>query len=34
MPTYAIEAIDVYPETIGAVEYGYGAKVIRFKNNY
>ena len=24
MPTYAIEAIDVYPTTIGAVEYGYG----------
>ena len=24
MPTYAVEAIDVYPEKIGAVEYGYG----------
>jgi len=24
MPTYAVEAIDVYPATIGAVEYGYG----------
>ena len=24
MPTYAIEAMDVYPATIGAVEYGYG----------
>ena len=23
MPTYAIEALDVYPATIGAVEYGY-----------
>jgi hypothetical protein len=23
MPTYAIEAMDVYPATIGAVEYGY-----------
>jgi hypothetical protein len=24
MPTYAIEAMDVYPATIGTVEYGYG----------
>tara|TARA_B100000902_G_scaffold289202_1_gene275465 strand:- start:976 stop:1962 length:987 start_codon:yes stop_codon:yes gene_type:complete len=24
MPTYAIEALDVYPTTIGAIEYGYG----------
>ena len=24
MPTYAIEALDVYPATIGQVEYGYG----------
>jgi hypothetical protein len=24
MPTYAIEAIDVYPATIGAIEYAYG----------
>ena len=24
MPTYGIEALDVYPTTIGAVEYGYG----------
>ena len=25
MPTYAIEAIDVYPEKIGTVDYSYGA---------
>ena len=25
MPTYAIEAIDVYPEKIGAVQYNYGS---------
>jgi len=24
MPTYAVEAMEVYPSTIGAVEYGYG----------
>ena len=24
MPTYAIEALDVYPATIGQIEYGYG----------
>ena len=24
MPTYAIEAMEVYPATLGAVEYGYG----------
>ena len=24
MPTYAVEAIDVYPEKIGAIEYAYG----------
>ena len=24
MPTYAIEAIDVYPEKIGAIQYAYG----------
>ena len=23
MPTYAVEAIDVYPEKIGTMEYGY-----------
>ena len=25
MPTYAIEAIDVYPEKIGAIQYNYGS---------
>ena len=24
MPTYAVEAIDVYPEKIGPIEYAYG----------
>ena len=23
MPTYAVEAIDVYPEKIGTMDYGY-----------
>ena len=30
MPTYAVEAIDVYPEKIGTMDYGH-ALVIRFK---
>ena len=24
MPTYAVEAMEVYPQQIGAIDYGYG----------
>ena len=29
LPTYGIEAIDVYPQTLSAVEYSYGNSQIR-----